>query len=112
MATRAGSTAFERRHVLTGVRETDQELGHGSYASVVQLEYMGLKCAGKKIHDMLLRQGRGSYAIRRFMEECSLLSQVRHPNIVQFLGVYFRQGVQVATYSSPGISPHEPHLMY
>ena len=95
MATRGGSTTFERHHVLTGVRETDQELGHGSYATVVELEYMGLKCAGKKIHEILLRQGRGSYAIRRFTEECGLLSQVRHPNVVQFLGVYFRQGVQV-----------------
>ena len=29
-----------------------------------------------------------------FKEECHLISQVRHPNIVQFLGVYFQQGVQ------------------
>ena len=32
--------------------------------------------------------------MHRFKEECRLLSQVRHPNIVQFLGVYFQQGVQ------------------
>ena len=40
---------------LTGVRVTDRELGHGSYATVLELEYMGLKCAGKKIHELLLR---------------------------------------------------------
>ena len=79
---------------LTGVRVTDQELGHGSYATVLELEYMGLKCAGKKIHELLLRQGDTSYTIRRFEEECRLLSQVRHPNIVQFLGVYFQQRVR------------------
>ena len=73
---------------------TDRELGHGSYATVLELEYMGLKCAGKKIHELLLRQGDTSYTVRRFEEECCLLSQVRHPNIVQFLGVYFQQGVQ------------------
>ena len=79
---------------LTGVRVTDRELGHGSYATVLELEYMGLKCAGKKIHELLLRQGDTSYTVHRFEEECHLLSQVRHPNIVQFLGVYFQQRVR------------------
>ena len=79
---------------LTGVRVTDRKLGHGSYATVLELEYMGLKCAGKKIHELLLRQGDASYTVRRFEEECRLLSQVRHPNIVQFLGVYFQQRVR------------------
>ena len=79
---------------LTGVRVTDQELGQGSYATVLEVEYMGLKCAGKKIHELLLRQGGASYTVHRFEEECRLLSQVRHPNIVQFLGVYFQQRVR------------------
>ena len=79
---------------LTGVRVTDRELGNGSYATVLELEYMGLKCAGKKIHEVLLKQGDASYTARRFEEECRLLSQVRHPNIVQFLGVYFQQGAR------------------
>ena len=74
---------------------TDRELGHGSYATVQELEYMGLKCAGKKIHEVLLRQGDASYTLCRFEEECRLLSQVRHPNIVQFLGVHFQRRVQV-----------------
>ena len=74
---------------------TDRELGHGSYATVLELEHMGLKCAGKKIHELLIRQGDASYTVRRFEEECRLLSEVRHPNIVQFLGVYFQKRVQV-----------------
>ena len=82
---------------LANVRlpSTDSELGHGSYATVQELEYLGLKCAGKKIHDLLLQQGDDSYYIRRFEEECRILSQVRHPNIVQFLGVHFQHGVRV-----------------
>ena len=74
---------------------TDRELGHGSYATVQELEYMGLKCAGKTIHDLLLRQGDASYTLRRFEEECRLLSQARHPNIVQFLGVHFQRRARV-----------------
>ena len=92
MAARATFTGFES-YKLTGVTVTDRELGYGSYAAVLELKYMGLKCAGKKIHELLLRQGDTSYTVRRFEEECRLLSQVRHPNIVQFLGVHFREEV-------------------
>ena len=86
---------------LTGVTVTDQELGHGSYATVLQLDYMGLKCAGKKIYEVLInaesdadctdsRFGAGdNYVVVRFEEECGILSKIRHPNIVQFLGVFF-----------------------
>ena len=79
---------------LTGVGVTNKKLRHGSYANVLELEYMGLKCAGKKIYEVLLEEGGTSYSVRRFEEECRLLSQVHHPNIVQFLGLYFQHGVQ------------------
>ena len=61
---------------------------------MLEVDYLGLKCAGKKIHELLLRQGDASYTVRKFEGECHLLSQVRHPNIVQFLGVAFQQGLQ------------------
>ena len=73
---------------------TDRVLGRGSYATVLELEYMGLKCAGKKIYQLSLRRRDASDIIRRFENECHLLSRVRHPNIVQFLGVCFQEGVQ------------------
>ena len=81
---------------LTDIQIMDHELGVGSYASVYEVNYLGLKCAGKKIHELLLRQGGCgiTYALRRFEEECRLLSRLRHPNIVQFLGVYTEQGMQ------------------
>ena len=56
----------------------------------------GTPCIAKKIHDILVGQGSNAQvgsddieAIReKFYSECSLLSSLRHPNIVQFLGVY------------------------
>ena len=93
-ATMAKFTGFDA-YDLHGVQVTDRKLGYGSYATVFELEYIGLKCAGKKIHELLLEQGDASYAVRRFEEECRLLSRVRHPNIVQFLGVHFQQRVRV-----------------
>ena len=80
---------------LTGVKVTDRVLGHGSYATVLELKYKGRICAGKQIHELLLMQGTGTYIVRRFEEECRLLSQVRHPNVVQFLGIYFLKNAQV-----------------
>ena len=88
----ASFTGFDP-YKLTDVKVTDRVLGHGSYATVLELDYIGLRCAGKKIHEILLSQGDTSYTVLRFEEECRILSQVRHPNIVQFLGVYFQQGV-------------------
>ena len=81
-----------RSCTLTGVNVTSHVLGRGSYATVLELEYKGMKCAGKKIHDMLLVQGSSTYTypIMRFEKECLLLSQLQHPNIVKFLGVYFQ----------------------
>ena len=92
MAARATFTGFDP-YRLNGVTVTEKVLGHGSYATVLELEYKGLKCAGKKIHEVLLEQGAEHYSVRRFEEECRLLSNVRHPNIVQFLGVHFQRGV-------------------
>ncbi|XP_064385489.1 serine/threonine-protein kinase dst1-like isoform X2 [Halichondria panicea] len=84
--------AFEQ-FTLRQVRITENEFGRGSYAVVMELEYRGLKCAGKKLHRVLYETGIG-HAARRYLEECRLLSQTRHPNIVQFLGVCFEEGSQ------------------
>ena len=74
-----------QQYILHGVQETGVELGRGSYAIVCAVEYKGLTCAAKKIHRALRE---AEYSAERFQEECALLSQLRHPNIVQFLGVY------------------------
>ena len=73
---------------------TEEEYGRGSYATVVGLEYRGLKCAGKKLYPVLYEQEEGE-TICRFEKECQLLAQMRHPNIVQFIGVYFEEGSHV-----------------
>ena len=79
---------------LNGVQVSEEEFGRGSYAVVLRLEYRGLKCAGKKLYPVLYEQGVGE-TVRRFEGECQLLAQMRHPNIVQFIGVYFEEGSRV-----------------
>ena len=84
---------------LENVASTEA-LGTGSFGSVYEVEAHGLPCIAKCIHPVLIRyeqqlQGsrrrdmrREKATIReRFYKECLLLSKLRHPNIVQFMGV-------------------------
>ena len=84
-----------RRFMLTGVRDVGAEIGRGSYAAVVELQFRGLKCAGKKLHRNLydnvsIREQQGM--LQRFETECEILSELKHPHVVQFLGVHFEEG--------------------
>ena len=67
-----------------------ESLGSGSYGGVCKAKCDGLLCAAKIMHPTLfdLRDpGTASY-LRKFREECHLLSLARHPNVVQYLGIY------------------------
>ena len=99
----AGVVTFEclNPYKLAGVTLTKKELGRGSYATVLEVEYMKVKCAGKKIHNILTNSENSSvtllnkscnHVVKRFQQECEILSMIRHPNVVQFLGVYFERG--------------------
>ena len=80
-----------QRFLITNARPMGRELGAGSYGSVEELEVSGVVCAGKKIHDALIEKGSiGTENIAsKYVEECQLMSDLRHPHLVQFLGVCF-----------------------
>ena len=40
-------------YLLDNIEVAGQELGVGSYSSVIEMRYKGMKCAGKKIHQSL-----------------------------------------------------------
>lgn len=80
---------------LQGVQETTKKLGQGSYAYVIEMEYRGLKCAGKKLHQFV--QSNEQQILKRFEQECEILASLDHPNIVQFLGIHFPENSVLPT---------------
>ena len=80
-----------RPFIIPNVRPTGRQLGGGSYGTVEELEMDGLVCAGKKLYDALIdpeNQG-AQRMVEKYYNECRLLSDLRHPHIVQFLGICF-----------------------
>ena len=83
-----------RPFVLSNVRLTGTRIGAGAYGSVDEVAILGAVCAAKRIHEVFLdRSEIPEQEIRKsvtqFVKECQLMSTLRHPHVVQFLGVCF-----------------------
>ena len=79
-----GQFGYQNVHV-----HTSKVLGTGSYGSVVQATLDHLPCAAKILHTIFFRSddlGGVDFAAH-FDQECAILQELKHPSIVQFLGV-------------------------
>ena len=67
----------------------DECLGSGSYGKVCKAKLNELPCAAKLLHIILFQfeDPRSQTIRRRFEQECEILKNMRHPNVVQYLGV-------------------------
>ena len=74
-----------------------KERGRGCYGAVYEVRVNGVPCIAKRLHDILVGRGgqepvgaeQRAGAISKFKQECVLLSGLRHPNVVQFMGVHY-----------------------
>lgn len=79
---------------LSGIKRPSSRkvLGQGAYGFVEEYTYRELRCAGKKLM-RVLREGTSKEQeqaqLKNAVKECETLSKLKHPNIVQFLGVHF-----------------------
>ena len=83
------STKFSIIENITILREP---LGRGSYGTVYAALYDGKACVVKQMHPYLQGVNRNTPTpVELIFEEINILSSLRHPSIVQFLGVHFLQ---------------------
>ena len=85
-------TSNLKEYLIENVVKTGKRLGTGAFGEVLELQVDGSTlCAGKQLHDVLVDPlNIGSEAsAARFGSECSLMAQIDHCNIVQFMGVCF-----------------------
>ena len=82
---------FKTVHVIK-----NPELGSGTYGKVYKAECDGLLCAAKMLHalcnpdiwDLIAPQREHGLLMKRFEQECEFMSTIKHPNIIQYLGMY------------------------
>ena len=91
------SRQFGELEITSGIRLTGKVLGKGS-DTVLEVDWNGTFCAAKELHKVFPADqspGGARHFITNFMKEYQTWSTLRHPQIVQFLGVYLKKGSQV-----------------
>lgn len=78
---------------FSGVKRCDNsQLGSGAYGKVFAVKFKGKKYAAKEIHSVLLEWASPEEKLllkENFLKECYQCSKLCHPNIVQFIGIYY-----------------------
>ena len=82
--------------VLTGIKIIN-EIGVGAYGKVSRVEYYGSDCAAKEFSQSISRSlGVGSKGVQKMKEDVfkkfRRIVQLRHPHIVQCLGLHYKPG--------------------
>ena len=82
-------------YIINGVQvHEDQLLGEGAYGVVKMGTFYGLQCAVKKLKQSMFPAGmkqldqQTELILQSFYNECEKMSKIRHPNVVQLLGVF------------------------
>ena len=79
--------------LLKDIKETGKEFGVGAYGRVFAVDYNGVECTAKDVHPILVcgvSEKEFKFTRENFLRECQQCAKLRHPNIVQFLGIYYK----------------------
>ena len=77
------------------IQETDELLGVGTYGKVLEVSYYGAVCVAKELSNTpetgSLKVCSSHNDLKDYLlTKCRPLTQLRHPNIVQFFGIHFK----------------------
>ena len=76
-------------------KKEEAQAGRGSYGYVFKVHLNGVERIAKKIDSIYVNQVNPEEKqgiTSKFRAECIILSKLRHPNIVQFVGVHYGRG--------------------
>ena len=87
---------IDKSIIIEDITITATALGRGSYGSVFAAVYEGKPCVAKELHPHLSDSDKQNYPTGSsprdiFIKEINTLYKLKHPSIVQFLGVYFKK---------------------
>ena len=76
--------------------DLDKPIGQGCYGAVYEVKVNGVPCVAKRVNSILtgasgqeeVSEKQWRTLINKFWQECHLLHRLRHPNIVEFVGVH------------------------
>lgn len=100
--------------LLHDTRQTGRQLGKGAYGCVEEVKIPGALCAAKRINEELLNLGTPEgvkHITTAFVRECRLMSTLRHPRIVQFLGVCYLPESEVPSLVMECLDTNLHHLL-
>ena len=89
------SDLFKASYVIEDV-ELTEPVGSGAYAKVYRGRWKGIPVAVKKLHDIFFEKSVGTEQqdgmLATFRKEVCMNVRLRHPNVIQFLGVCYFAG--------------------
>ena len=91
MTSSAAAVCFEGL-TISGVHLSKNIIGVGAFGSVVESHWHGTPCVTKQLHNVFhhyLPPSELESLVMSFCRECTTWASLRHPHIVQFLGVFF-----------------------
>lgn len=78
---------YQLSDVDVGAEEEDQAAG--KTLAEIEVEYKGLRCSALRLAYGKEGKKKQSALLQRLVDVCDILGHLRHPNVVQFLGVSF-----------------------
>ena len=85
-----------RRFVIDNI-ELGKQIGRGANGRILAAKWEGAMVAVKEIHSIFINETSDpefQWFKRGFLRECEQSSQLRHPNIVRFFGIYWPPGAR------------------